>query len=477
MASLSAALSGPPVAAASFAGSGALLVGTRDGVVHAFAPAGSGQEAAGFPVSLGDSIDVGPLWLQQGAAHYALCGRIGRAVLRAVDDQGVLHPEFDYGLSAALPLRAAPILADLDGDGDVGELAFVRGNELMATELDGTALSGFPVDASALSAASAIELLAWPHASGSDDIAVVAAVDSTGRVLRASAQSGVWELTACGPNLSSAPGAGSVCADLDGDGERELILRDALRVHVRNRAGVALRGWPRRLADEYYVYEFIEEGPAGAPLVADLDGDGRRELAVVTQLGLIHAYDATGAMRAGFPRRASGPVAAPLLMDFARSGGDARALLLLEARGDSLAQGGRLRSARLSALDLGPAPSERSGEWTALGASMTRQGRTGLRIGGASLLAAREPVSVAPNPARDRARVRFYSGAAHVARLDVYTLEGEPVRHAEESVTGGGARELPFDLKGLVPGPYLCRLRYRGADGNEMHEVLTLFVE
>jgi hypothetical protein len=182
-------------------------------------------------------------------------------------------------------------------------------------------------------------------------------------------------------------------------------------------------------------------------------------------------------MRAGFPKRASGPVAAPLLLDFARGGGDGRALLLLEARGDSLADGGRLRSARLTALDLGDAPVDRLGEWTALGGGMTRQGRTGFAASSGQGLALREPVSIAPNPAREIARVRFYSGATHVARVDLYTLEGEPVRQSEATVSGGGAREIPLDLRGLVPGPYLCRLRYRGADGNDTNDVFTLFIE
>ena len=122
-----------------------------------------------------------------------------------------------------------------------------------------------------------IELRAWPNASGADDIALVAVVDSTGVAMRALRDGMVWRSEPLGAPFATAPRAGAAVADLDGNGDAELIVVTQERVHVRNRSGAALRGWPRRPADEFFVSElFATEGPGSAPIVADVDGNGRK---------------------------------------------------------------------------------------------------------------------------------------------------------------------------------------------------------
>ncbi len=115
----------------------------------------------------------------------------------------------------------------------------------------------------------------------------VHAFDLTGRELPG------WPVHASG--ALGAPAAG----DLDGDGYPEIFAVDATgALHRWNRNGVEPTGWPVALASRY---EPSSVGGSGSPVIADFDGDGRADVLVALQDGLLAALDARGRALPGWP--------------------------------------------------------------------------------------------------------------------------------------------------------------------------------
>ena len=87
--------------------------------------------------------------------------------------------------------------------------------------------------------------------------------------------------------------------DLDGDGYPEIFAMDKEgRVHRYNRNGVEPTGWPVSMTDRYGPEA---RGGEGSPLVADVTGDGRAEVIVGLDNGLLVALDKDARTISGWP--------------------------------------------------------------------------------------------------------------------------------------------------------------------------------
>ena len=83
-----------------------------------------------------------------------------------------------------------------------------------------------------------------------------------------------------------------------------------------------------------------------------------------------------------------------------------------------------------------------------------------LEVGSA---AARLSLAAAPNPVRDRARVRFDLPSAGRSSLAVFDVLGrERLRIFDATALAAGRHDLELDLRGLAAGSYFCRLVSRG---------------
>lgn len=95
-----------------------------------------------------------------------------------------------------------------------------------------------------------------------------------------------------GGTISNAPALG----DLDGDGQKDVVVFSDNRIFAINPAGAVLDHFP------------VTAPTAGAllssPIIADVDGDGNYDIVAVTQEGLVVAYDRSGSMVRGFPLQA-----------------------------------------------------------------------------------------------------------------------------------------------------------------------------
>ena len=86
-------------------------------------------------------------------------------------------------------------------------------------------------------------------------------------------------------------------ADIDGDGEKDVIVLSANSLAVINRLGLMIDGFPVRVPTGL---EFT-----GTPLIVDINGDGKPEIVLVTNDGEMWVYDRNGKLLSSLPVQAA----------------------------------------------------------------------------------------------------------------------------------------------------------------------------
>ena len=82
-------------------------------------------------------------------------------------------------------------------------------------------------------------------------------------------------------------------ADLDGDGQKDIVVFSGNKIYAINATGAILDNFPVTVSTEKTILT--------SPIVADINGDGNADVVGVTQEGLVVAYDKSGKMLNGFP--------------------------------------------------------------------------------------------------------------------------------------------------------------------------------
>jgi hypothetical protein len=246
---------------------------------------------------------------------------------------------------------SAPAFGDIDGDGEeevvVHSFFFGISGQVWAFNKDGTSVTGFPQSLGGTLKAPALgdvnndgdlEIISVVNISG---IGHVFVLDGDGSVLPGWPQqfdtivgtgpavgdvdgNGSNEIFACSfykiygyrgdgavlPGFPFEPGEAytfnyntPVLADLDGDGDREIVTATSNendftgRAYVLNHDGTVVQGWPQGTPYSIFV----------PPSVADIDGDGWLDVALGDQtlspepVNAIHAWDRAGVELPGFP--------------------------------------------------------------------------------------------------------------------------------------------------------------------------------
>lgn len=287
-----------------------------------------------------------------------------------------------------------PLAADLDRDGEV-EVTVLCGRTISCFSPSGSPKPGFPVQTR--DEPMGVPWLCDPDSDGHIDIAVetsagVEAYEASGALLLD------WpEILGCDPaGIRSDANAG--CG---GRGFAAHFTRDG-RIFIRNAFGAPLPGFPLSTGD----------GPLGAPLFIDLDGNGSYGLLACDESGWTGFWNDIAALDGWFPG-----------LDFSGSGCWPSSLLpALAAPGGGISEGSFF---------------------------------------------------VYPNPVSEgRGVIRFDSGASCAYSIRVFNIAGELVSAFDGNCEAGLACEVDWDTSNLSPGLYFVCL---SAGGHEalFHAAVT----
>jgi hypothetical protein len=242
-------------------------------------------------------------------------------------------------------------------------------------------------------------------------------------------------------------------ADINGDGQLDIIVFSERNVHVYNHLGVSLDNFPVAMTGMI----------TSPPVAGDVDGDGDVDIVAVTDNGFVGAFDRNGRMPEGFPLQ---------------SGPGKQSVALLTIPSPSLSQTGL-------AVAVGSSGDGSVTAWMTGGVALPNpvnhpwpqflrdQVHSGLALDAITGI----PVSDAFFPA-DRAynwpnpvyggttSIRFFVKEDAAVHVTIFDLAGDLVEELSVAATGGVDNEVQWDVSGVQSGVYFARIEASGSGGS-----------
>jgi len=189
---------------------------------------------------------------------------------------------------------ATPTVANIDGDPYPEIICPMRDGKLYVFRHDGTPYPGFPFVSGGNMTASA----------------AVGDIDGDGRpeIVFASSNNNLYARRADGTSATGFPKAmqfqsdvdsSPALGDLDGDGKPDIAVgaSSGALFAIKGTTGGLLPGFPVQILDNLNNPVEVRS----SPVIADVDGDGWRDIVVGDQIGRLHAFTHTGVLLPGFP--------------------------------------------------------------------------------------------------------------------------------------------------------------------------------
>lgn len=469
-----AAVAGSPVVAKGDGIAEQIVVGTRDGMLTALPPSLTGADW--LPIwsfDLGDTLLSGPVPLPFPDGAELAC-QVADRHFRFISPLGTLIDEVVIGglsMPPYMPLIDEPLAVRRD-DGTPAVFA-ISTDEWYVFDETGVTSTG------SWQGADLDPLAGVQTAFIADEAGHRVIVITESRLLSLPLGGTAAEVVESPDRIHGNVVGDPAVADLDGDGRNDLIVVTDTHIHAFSVDLLPLTGWPVRLLNTFPLASSVKLD--GGLVVFDGDADGVNEVWVTTDAGHLVVYDASGDLQDRTPFLWGAGNGGRSGLAVGPAGDVGRVLWLADPGGrKSIGLGKTSVPGRLSAyLPMTETRAGGTSEWLGLGGGMNRTGTVGdpSVVAGAPAEADRDLVVVYPNPWRnDSVHFRFWAGKDGTARVTVLTIEGEVVDSISNAVVARAVNELIWTPSTLASGVYMCRFEIPDADGVRF-EIRQLAVE
>ena len=257
-------------------------------------------------------------------------------------------------------------------------------------------------------------------------------------------------------------------ADIDGDGLRDIIVFTGNKMHAYNYAGASL---------DYFPITVRSTRPlTSAPIIGDVNGDGDVEVVGVTNDGLVFAYDKRGMLAPGFPLQAGIGNQSVAILDIpgASLSEVGIGLVVTSSDGGSVSawQTGRTRFPYVAA---------RVRPWPQYQKDAQHTGLATEPLTGTPLSSEFFPSDRAynwPNPVYEgTTHIRYFVQQDATVNVKVFDLAGDLVAQFSDQGIGGVDNDVLWDVSGIQSGIYFARIEAKGLGGSGVAVVKVAVVK
>jgi hypothetical protein len=240
-------------------------------------------------------------------------------------------------------------------------------------------------------------------------------------------------------------------ADIDGDGEKDVIVQSTNSLSVMSRNGSMLDGFP---VQARAGLEFT-----GTPLVIDFHGDAKQEIALITNDGEMWVYDRNGKLLSGFPVQvAAAGKAFPMAYT---SLSNKLSIAVFSGNGSFDAF-----------LTSSPITSTSFTWWQHLGDERHSNGDASIAPLGIPLSTEFFPKSRVynwPNPVYGPStQIRYFTSEDANVTITILDLSGKKITELSGHGLAGMDNEIPWNVSNIQSGVYLARVEARGASRSDV---------
>lgn len=264
----------------------------------------------------------------------------------------------------------------------------------------------------------------------------------------------MFEITTSGGGLSSV-----TAADVDGDGQKDIVMLAGDRLIALNRTGTYLSGFP--------VFPLGSSLFVGDPVLGDMNGDGQLEILACLTSGNLAAYDKEGRLVSGFPVQFA-PTGATNIAAFQISGGNIGIVGLTKPGSIS----GQTSTATLQALEFTKPYQGTTIAWSQYlkdGRHSNYDETAGGSISPSTDFLPRSRVYNWPNPVYgSTTQIRYYTPEDAAISIMILDLAGAKIADLAATSRGGLDGETVWDVTNIQSGVYLARVEAKSATRSEV---------